>query len=121
MDGTQVGVLKETDEVGLAGFLKGHDSGGLEAQVGLEVLSDLANQTLEGQFADQQFGALLVATDLAESYSTGPVAVRFLDAPSGWGALPRGLGGQLFTRSLSSGRFASSLLGTSHFNETRET
>ena len=38
MDGAQVGVLEQADEVGLAGLLQGADSGGLEPQVGLEVL-----------------------------------------------------------------------------------
>ena len=35
MDGSQVSVLEEGDEVGLGGFLEGHDGGGLEAEVGL--------------------------------------------------------------------------------------
>ena len=30
VDGAQVGVLKQTDEVSLAGLLEGHDSGGLQ-------------------------------------------------------------------------------------------
>ena len=62
MDGAQVGVLEQTDEVGLAGLLQGADSGGLEPQVGLEVLGDLPDQALEGQLADQQLGRLLVPT-----------------------------------------------------------
>lgn len=35
MDGGQVGVLKEGDEVCLGGLLESHDGGGLEAEVGL--------------------------------------------------------------------------------------
>ena len=35
VDGSQVGVLEERDEVGLGSFLKGHDSGGLETEIGL--------------------------------------------------------------------------------------
>ena len=53
MDGAQVGVLKEADQVGLAGLLQSHDSGALEAQVGLEILGDFSHQSLEGQFADE--------------------------------------------------------------------
>ena len=41
MDGAEVGVLEEADEVGLGGLLEGEDGGGLEAEVGLEVLGDL--------------------------------------------------------------------------------
>lgn len=56
VDGAQVGVLEETDEVSLAGFLEGHDGGALEAEIGLEVLRDFADQALERQLADQQLG-----------------------------------------------------------------
>ena len=41
VDGGQVGVFEETDEVCLRSFLKCTDGRGLEAEVGLEVLSDL--------------------------------------------------------------------------------
>ena len=53
VDGAQVGVLKQTNKIGLAGFLKGHYGRALETEISLEVLSDLANQALEGQLADQ--------------------------------------------------------------------
>lgn len=36
VDGSQVGVLEEGDEVGLGGLLEGHHGRGLEAQVGLD-------------------------------------------------------------------------------------
>jgi len=70
VDGAQVGVLEEGDEVGLDGLLKSTDGGGLEAEVGLEVLSNLTDQTLEGELADEQLSGLLVATDLTESDGT---------------------------------------------------
>lgn len=70
VDGAQVGVLKEGDEVGLDGLLKSTDGGALEAEVGLEVLSNLTNQTLEGELADEELSRLLVATDLTESDGT---------------------------------------------------
>ena len=116
VDGAQVGVLEETHQVSLAGLLQSHDGGALEAQVGLEVLGDLADQTLEGQLADQQLGALLVTTDLTESDGSGPVSVGLLDASGGGGGLASGLGGQLLARSLSSGRLASGLLRTGHLD-----
>ena len=43
VDGAQVGVLEERDEVRLDRLLQGTDGGRLEAQVGLEVLGDLTN------------------------------------------------------------------------------
>lgn len=70
MDGAQVGVFEERDQVGLNGLLQSADGRALEAEVGLEVLSDLTNQTLEGQLADQELSRLLVATDLTESDGT---------------------------------------------------
>ena len=60
MNSAEVGVLEETDEVSLAGLLKGHHSRALEMQVGLEVLGDLTDESLEEQLADEKLGALLV-------------------------------------------------------------
>ena len=79
MDGGQVGVLEEPDEVGLGGLLEGQDGRRLEAQVGLEVLGDLADQALEGQLADQEVGRLLVLADLAERDRSRAVPVGLLD------------------------------------------
>lgn len=70
MDSAQVGILEQGDEVSLDGLLEGTDGRALEAEVGLEVLSDFADETLEGELADQELGGLLVATDLTESNGT---------------------------------------------------
>ena len=114
VDGAQVGVLEEADQVSLRGFLKGHDGGGLEAQVGLEVLGDLTNETLEGQLPDEELSALLVTTDLTESHGTGPVTMGLLDSSGSRGRLASSLGGQLLARGLASGGLTSSLLCTCH-------
>ena len=60
MDGAQVGVLEQADEVGHRRLLQGHNGGALEPQAGLEVLGNLPDQALEGQLADQQHSRLLV-------------------------------------------------------------
>ena len=114
VDGAQVGVLEEADQVGLGGLLEGQDGRALEAQVGLEVLGDLADQALEGELADQQLGGLLVLADLAEGDGSGPVAMGLLDASGGGGGLAGGLGGQLLAGGLASGGLAGGLLGASH-------
>ena len=114
MDGAEVSVLEEADQVGLAGLLQGHDGGALEAQIGLEILSDLPDQALEGQLADEQLSGFLVATDLTQGHGTGPVAVRLLHAAGGRSALPGGLGGQLLPGGFTSSRLTSGLLGSSH-------
>ena len=46
VDGAQVGVLKEGDEVGLDRLLQGANGGRLEAKVGLEILCNFANLLL---------------------------------------------------------------------------
>ena len=114
VDGAQVGVLKETNKVSLGSLLESHDGRGLEAQIGLEVLGDLTDQTLEWQLADEQLCGLLVTTDLTESDGSRPVTMGLLDTSGGGGGLPCSLGGQLLTWSLSSSRFTGGLLGTSH-------
>jgi hypothetical protein len=114
VNGTQVRVLEQTDQVRFARLLKGHHGRALETQVRLEVLRNLADETLEGQLADEQLGALLVATNLAESDRAGPVTMRLLHATGGWSALASCLRRQLLSRSLSSGRFTGSLLRTRH-------
>jgi len=51
--------LEESDEVGLSGLLQGQDGGSLEAEIVLEILGDLAHQSLEGQLADEQISGLI--------------------------------------------------------------
>jgi histone H3 len=117
VDGAQVGVLKETNKVGLRGLLEGHDSRRLEAEVSLEVLGNLTDKALEGQLADEKLGGLLVTTDLTESHGTRAVTVGLLHTSGGRGGLASGLGGQLLPGGLATSGLASGLLGTSHFRD----
>ena len=78
---------------------------GLKTQVSLEILSNLTDQTLERQFADQEFGRFLVTTDLTESDGTGMIPMGFLDSTGGWGRFAGSLGCQLFLGCLASGSF----------------
>ncbi len=114
VDGAQVGVLEETDQVSLRGLLQSHDSRGLEAKISLEVLGNLTDQTLEWQLPDEELGGLLVTTDLTESHCSRPVTMGLLHSSGGWGTLPGCLGGQLLPWGLASSRFTGGLLGTSH-------
>jgi hypothetical protein len=91
VDRAEVGVLEEADEVGLGRLLKGQDGRALEAEVGLEVLGDLANEALEGRLADQELGGLLILADLAECDGSRAVAMGLLDASGGGGGLACGL------------------------------
>ena len=114
VDGAQVGVLEKPDKVSLTGLLESQDSWALESQVSLEVLGNFTHQTLEWQFPDQQLGALLVTSDFTESDGSRPVSVWFLHSTSGWRTLTSGLGSQLLSWSLSSGRFTCGLLCSCH-------
>lgn len=114
VDGAQVGVFEQTDQVSFAGLLQCHHGGALETEIGLEVLSDLTDETLERELADQQLGTLLVTTDLTKSDGSGPVAMGLLDTAGGRCALTRSLGGELLPRGFATGGFTSGLLSTGH-------
>lgn len=114
VDGAQVGVLEEGDEVGLDGLLESTDGGGLESEIGLEVLGNLTDQTLEGELSDEKLSRLLVASNLTESDGTGLVAVRLLDTTGRGGGLAGSLGSELLAGSLATSGLAGGLLGASH-------
>jgi hypothetical protein len=86
VNSSQVGVFEQRDEVSLSSFLESHNGGGLEAEISLndngeqrvsigviekksrrttnlEILSDFTNETLEREFANEEFGRLLVTSD----------------------------------------------------------
>jgi len=54
VNGAEVGVFKETNEVSFRSLLESHDSGRLESKVGLEVLGDFSDQSLEWELSDQK-------------------------------------------------------------------
>ena len=99
MDGAQIGVLEQADQIGFGSLLQGEHCRRLEAEIRLEVLRDFTNQALkfteleeetwefrfylEGQLPEQEFSGLLVATNLAQSHGAGTVAVGLLDSASG--------------------------------------
>ena len=108
MDGSQVGVLEQRDEVRLSGLLQCHNGRRLEAKVrlqtqsvyfegeyrptDLEVLGDLTDEPLEGELPDQQFSRFLVPSDFTECDSSGTEAMGLLDTTSGglhWKMVPQ--------------------------------
>merc|ERR1712001_585577 len=120
VNGAQVSVFKETNQVSLTSFLEGTNSGALEPEISFEVLSNFSHKTLEGQLADQQLSRFLVTTNFTKSHSTGTITMGFLYSPSGRGRFTGSLGGQLFPGSFSSGRFTSILLCTGHVESEME-
>ena len=77
-------------------------------------MSGFTDQALVGLLAYDEVGALLVGTDLTKGHGTGPVPVGPLDASRGWDGLACCLCAKLLAWGFAAGRFASSLLGTSH-------
>ena len=116
VDGAEIGVFEEADQVSFWGFLQSGDSGRLESEIRLEILSDFTDQSLEWQLSDEQFGRFLVSTDLTKGDSSWSVTMRFLDSSSSWSTLSCGFGSQLLTWSFTSSRFSGGLLGSCHFH-----
>jgi hypothetical protein len=103
VDSSQVGIFEKRDKVCLSSFLKSHDGRRLEAEISLheekrvrtmeseseqvityfEVLSNFTDKSLEGEFANEQLGRLLVTTNFTESHSSGPEAMGLLHTTSG--------------------------------------
>lgn len=100
VDGTQVGVLEQGNEISLNGLLESTDGGRLEAEVRLEVLGDFTDQTLEGKLSDEELSRLLVTTDFTESDGSRLVSVGLLDTTGRGGRLAGSLGSKLLTGSL---------------------
>ena len=53
VDGAQICVFEEADEVGFAGFLQCHDGRTLESQFRFEILCNFAHKSLERQLSDE--------------------------------------------------------------------
>lgn len=80
VDGTQVGILKKTDNIRLRRLLKSRERGRLEPQIRLEAHGNLFHQPLEGTSSDKQLRRLLVPADLPEGNDTGAVPACPFDA-----------------------------------------
>lgn len=52
VDGVQVGVFEQIDQVSFVGFLQCYYGGVLEMEIGFEVLSDFMDEMLEWEFVD---------------------------------------------------------------------
>ena len=68
VDCTQVGVLKQSNKVGLACLLQSLYRRGLETNRGEEGHCDLPHQPLEWQLPDQKLSGLLVTFNLSQSH-----------------------------------------------------
>merc|ERR1712001_651206 len=85
VNGAQVSVFKETDQVSLTSFLEGTNGGALEPEISFEVPSNFSHKTLEGELADQQLSRFLVTTNFTKGNSTRTITMGLLDSSSGRG------------------------------------
>ena len=113
VNGTQVCVLKETHNVCFDGFLKSENCTGLKTEIALKLLCDFSHDALEWEFANQQFGRLLVATNLAKRHSARLETVRLFGI-AGCDTLLERLLGESLARHLST-ILNCNVLGTSHW------
>jgi hypothetical protein len=95
VNGAEIGVLKETNQIGFGSLLESKDSTSLKTQVVPEILGNLTDETLEGKLADEEIRRLLVTTDLTKSHSSRAVAVGLLDSCFRGGGLASCLRGAL--------------------------
>lgn len=65
VNGTKVGVLHESDDVGLGSLTERQDSVGLETQPRIYILRNLLHNTIDRGFRDNQIDALLEPSNLA--------------------------------------------------------
>ena len=113
VDSAKVGVLEEANHVGLGSLLEGEDGGALETEVVLEGASDVADESLERKFPDEELSALLELADLTESNGARAEPVGALDA-TGLGGLGGLLSCDVLAGVFSSGALASGHLGACH-------
>jgi len=84
VDGAEIGVFEERDEVSLNGLLKSTDGRRLETKITLEVLGNFTNQSLERKLSDQELSGLLVSSDFTKSDSSWLISVWLLDTTGRW-------------------------------------
>merc|ERR1719321_75439 len=116
VDGTEVGVLEESNHVSLSGLLESEDGGGLESEISLEIVGDLSDESLEGEFPDEELSRFLESSDLSKGDGSGLESVRSLDTGGGNGSRGFALGrlvGNGLSGSLGRGSFSSGMLGSS--------
>jgi hypothetical protein len=70
MDGTEVSVFEQTNQVRLRRLLQCQQRMALEPQVSLKILSNLTDQPLEWQLPYQKIRTLLVLADFSASSSS---------------------------------------------------
>ena len=114
VDGAEVSVFEETDQVGLGGFLEGEDSGALESEVVLVLSGNFTNESLEWELADEELGTLLESSDFTEGNGTWSESMGLLDTTGGGGLLGSSLVGDVLSWVLGASVLAGGLFCACH-------
>ena len=85
----------------------------MESQVGLEVVGNVSDESLEWKFSNEELGRFLILSDVSKGNSSWSESVCSLDTTWGLGGL--GLGGHGLLWGLSCGGFSCGMLGSCHF------
>ena len=121
VNGAQIAVFKQPRQVRLRSLLQGHQCHAVKAQVGLDLLPNLSNQALKGQFTKEQLCGPLVAAYLSQGHGPRTVAVGLLRGDDGRGpgcthCLPGHLPHACLPGRLAAGNLAYCLLGRGHLS-----
>jgi len=115
VNGAQVSVLEQGNEVGFSWFLKSQHCWALEAEFLFELVSNFSDESLEGELSNEEISWFLVFSDFPQGNCSGFESVGLLDTSGNRGALSGNfLGNQLFSGHLLCGRLPCSLFCSSH-------
>ena len=87
VDGTKIGVLEKTNQIGFRSLLESKDSRALESEFLVEVTSDLSDESLERKLSEKKISGLLISSDFSKGDGTWSESVWLLNAGSGWSGL----------------------------------
>lgn len=84
MDGAEVGVFEQADEVSFNGFLEGEEGRALESELAVGLVGDVFHDSLERKLSDEEVSGSLVLSDLSDGHGSWSESVGLLDT-SDWG------------------------------------
>ena len=91
VDGTKIGIFKETSEIALSCLLKSEKSLRLESQLTVDAITNAPNKALEWSLGQEKISDLLVPLDLSECNCARSPAHLLLHATLSRGSLLDGL------------------------------
>lgn len=69
MNGAEIGIFKQPNEVSFSRLLQRQNRVALETQICLEILCDFSDKPLEWELADKKLSTLLVLADFSVSHT----------------------------------------------------